>query len=453
MAGLTPSSILIVGSGVFGVSTAHALAHSKKHSNTRIILLDRLPFPAHDGSSVDSSRIIRADYADQCYAALMDSAHPAWRNEYAKAGIYHEMGLALLLGEAPAEVGRKFMEESLSNVRGLGLKLGPREDGGQVEVMKSEEDVRRVMGTMGGVAAESGYVNWTSGWADAELGLRFMRQEAEKTGRIEFKTGEVRKLVFADNGSKVTGVQLADGQVVEADLTLLATGAWTPKLLDLRGIASASGQVLSYIAITPQEQERLSKNPVVLRDDGMFIIPPTRNELKIARHGYGYANPQTISNPELEAGASEQTITVSLPRTKHDDPKLDIPQEGIDACRGFLAKAIPDLADRPFTHTKICWYTDTPTADWLIDYHPKYKGLFVATGGSGHGYKFLPIIGERILDVISRQSRDELGEELMKKWKWPEQRHREDHIWTDDWRGGKKGMVLAEELRRGKNKL
>jgi sarcosine oxidase/L-pipecolate oxidase len=139
---------------------------------------------------------------------------------------------------------------------------------------------------------------------------------------------------------------------------------------------------------------------------------------------------------------------VSLPKTGVDHPDMQIPPEGMAACRAFLRKAIPSMGDRPFINTRICWYTDTPTGDWLITYHPKYEGLFVATGGSGHGYKFLPIIGERIVDVIQGKDRDELGRELRQRWSWPEKRRSEDQVWTDDWRGaGRKGMILAEEYQ------
>lgn len=74
----------------------------------------------------------------------------------------------------------------------------------------------------------------------------------------------------------------------------------------------------------------------------------------------------------------------------------------------------------------------------------------MATGGSGHAYKFLPTIGERIVDVIQRKDRDALGKEMRERWAWPRQRARQDHVWTDDWRGeGVKGMILDEEYKKG----
>jgi sarcosine oxidase/L-pipecolate oxidase len=74
----------------------------------------------------------------------------------------------------------------------------------------------------------------------------------------------------------------------------------------------------------------------------------------------------------------------------------------------------PELADRPFFKTRLCWYTDTATGDWIIDYHPSYKNLFVATGGSGHAFKFLPILGEKVVDCLVGRCPQEFRE----KWKW-----------------------------------
>ncbi|TKA71311.1 hypothetical protein B0A55_07129 [Friedmanniomyces simplex] len=446
--GTIPSSILIVGSGVFGLSTAYALAQRDAFQNSTITLLERLDFPAPDAASIDSSRIIRPDYADPAYAALMSEAHPHWRGDFGAEERYTEAGLCLVqdsTGDSGDDAAHYYLVKALENVKSrLGLRVGRREAGGQVEPMETPEYVARVTTSMGGDCGRRGYVNWTSGWADAEAGMRYMRQLVDGIGRVKFRTAEVARLHYGTD--RVEGVELVGGERLSADLVVLATGAWMPKLVDLRGIASATGQVLAYIDITQEEQDRFGSNPTLLCEtNGMFIIPPRDRVLKVARHGYGYANPTTIPHPECPG----ETITVSLPRTKYDDPNLNIAPEGDKACREYLAKCIPSLAARPWTHTRICWYSDTPTGDWLISYHPTYRNLFVATGGSGHAYKFLPVIGERIVDVVMREERDELGAELVKKWKWPAQRKEEDHVWTDDWRGGVKGMILDEELAKG----
>ena len=87
-----------------------------------------------------------------------------------------------------------------------------------------------------------------------------------------------------------------------------------------------------------------------------------------------------------------------------------------------------------------------PDGNFLIDYHPQHPGLFLATGGSGHGFKFFPVIGEKIVDAIERQ----LSPELKGLWRWPEHAT-ENHMSTEDGsRAGRKGMILDEELKRPK---
>nr|POF03825.1 l-pipecolate oxidase [Quercus suber] len=448
-----PSSILIVGSGVYGLSTAHALSQRPGFENCGITLLERMEFPAMDAASIDSSRIVRADYADGAYTSLMGEGMQHWRGDFGADGRYTESGLCIVMDEGDSvsegdhAASQTYMKKSMENVKSrLNLKIGSRADGGQLEPLENKQDVQRVIGAnMGGHVGSHGYVNWTSGWADAEAAMRYMRGRLAKTKSVDFRTAEVKKLHYACD--RVESVELDSGEQLTADLVILATGAWTPRFVDLRGVASATGQVLAYLQLTPEEQERLGSNPALIcENSGMFIIPPRDRILKVARHGFGYANMITIPHPERHAEG--ERITVSLPRTKTDDPSLQIPKEAQDACRDFLAKTIPTLANREWVNTRICWYTDTPDGNWLIDYHPRYENLFIATGGSGHGYKFLPVIGDRILDVILQKDRDELGEELRQKWRWPAKKFAEDHIWTDDWRGGRKGMYLDEELRR-----
>jgi sarcosine oxidase/L-pipecolate oxidase len=444
-----PSSILIVGSGVFGLGTAYALAQREEYKNTTITVLDRSGFPAPDASSVDSSRIIRADYADYHYSALCMESLKEWRGEWGQEGRYHEPGLAILLDGKNLDRGGKeeMQKEMRENLAKQGLKIGRKEDGGQVTVLDDATAVQAIAPSIPNAAGQSGYVNWTSGWADAEAGMRYLHKKVVATGRVELRKAEVKSLIFDHANGSVPGVELESGEKIMADLTVLATGAWSPKFIDMRGIASASGQVITYIDITQEEEDKLKTNPTLLNySNGMFIIPPSRKTLKIGRHGYGYANFQTIPHPEHPE--SGEKIKVSLPKTKFDDPKMEIPKEGQDACRSFLRECIPEFANRPWTQTRICWYTDTPTGDWVIDYHPKYKNLFVATGGSGHGYKFVPKIGERIVDVMKRQPRDDLGAALLQKWRWPKEKYHFDHIWTNDWRGGRKGMILDEEHSR-----
>lgn len=434
---MAPSSILIVGSGVFGLSTAYSLARSSTYSSCKITVIDRSPFPSPDGSSIDASRIIRADYSDPAYANLAALAQHEWRkqgkDDLGGEGRYSESGLIVVYNKG--EQGEAYVRGSFENVSEMMRGAGDKD---AIVELGSKEKIQKAVGTGGG-SGTGGYLNKRSGWADAEAGMRWLRKQVEATGRVEFLHAEVREL--AKKGKKVTGVFLTDNSTINADLVVLATGAWTGKLTDLRGRATATGQVLMYLELTAAEQEKLGKMPVLLNmSTGLFIIPPAKRILKVARHAYGYSNPTLIKDPN----SSGNVIEVSIPKTAVDDPSQWVPKEGEDDCRRALREIIPSLGDRPFTHGRICWYTDTPKGDFLITYHPDFDGLFLATGGSGHGYKFLPAIGDKIVDCINGKC----PEEFKDKWAWP--KDAVDVVVTNDGsRGGVPGLVFDTEMKKG----
>ncbi|KAL4778117.1 hypothetical protein BJX76DRAFT_363038, partial [Aspergillus varians] len=89
----------------------------------------------------------------------------------------------------------------------------------------------------------------------------------------------------------------------------------------------------------------------------------------------------------------------------------------------------------------------SPKGDFIITPHPSHPHLFLATGGSGHGYKFFPLIGEKIVDALEGN----LAPELRELWAWPEAMDEEHFDGTEDGsRSGSKRLVLMEELARGR---
>lgn len=340
---------------------------------------------------------------------------------------------------------QQYVSNSLANVQSIGVD--------KIEVLRSPQEIRRACGLEGlkeEASGSQGYVNWSSGWANAEGAMVWLRKEVEKFNRVNFTVGCVKKLCINHDNNTVSGAILQDSSRLKADLTILAAGAWSASLLDLRGICKSTGQVLCYMPISAAEEAAFSKRPTILNlSNALFMIPPSNGLLKIARHGHGYVNPTTIPHPESQD--PNETMTVSLPYTHVNDPGLVVPLEGRKACRDFVTAIHPSIAtsSRPFTKGKICWYTDTRDGDFLISYHPKYSSLFVATGGSGHGFKFLPVIGDSILECVMGQT----PEDFKDRWKWPAERVPEE-LWEGDGsRGGPIGMVLKDELANGTSKL
>ena len=412
-----PSSILIVGAGVFGLGTAYALA--RRHhvfSDCSITVLDRSTdlavFPSRDASSVDSSRIIRADYADPAYAALAAEAQVEWRktgdDQLGGQGRYSESGLVVVADRDPTfstqqpasssssssipssqqsitqnRTGADYCQSSWENVLAMS-KHDPALQN-KVQLLPTQDAIRQAIGT-GGVSGVWGYINRASGWADADQSMRWLLRRAQDTGRITFVSGTASFLTHV--GNKITGVTLDDGRTMSADLVILATGAWTGGLIDLYGRAVATAQTLAYLDITDEEQAALASQPVILNlSSGLFILPPRNNVLKVARHEHGYLNPTTTARPlrrSLPAHrAEEESWPISLPPTNIEDAFLGIPERSKATLRQALKEMIPlpAIHGRPFKSTRVCWYTDTPTGDFLIDYHPDWDGLFIAKIG------------------------------------------------------------------------
>ncbi|KAK3332091.1 putative fructosyl amino acid protein [Cercophora scortea] len=469
-----PSSILIIGAGVFGLGTALALARRHEFSQCSITIVDRSDpaqpglFPARDAASIDSSRIIRADYPDAAYAALAAEAQAQWRkqanpSDLGAQGRYHESGLLLVADGVPPPAnappaaaaaidkakltGMDYARLSWANV--LSLASDDHELANHIRELPDAAAIREAARTGGGGSGTWGYINHGSGWADATASMAWLFDQVQQTGRITFVAGTANRL--ERSGSTVTGARLADGRVLSADLVVLAAGAWTGGLLDISGRAIATGQVLGYLEITQDEQDQLSKMPVILNlTTGLFVIPPSNGILKVARHAYGYANPETLDTEPLPLSplSPPSTHGVSLPRTHMSDPTSSIPPEGAEDLRRALHEMVPlpGLPDRPFIKTRLCWYQDTPTADFIVDYHPEWQGLFVATGDSGHGFKFLPVLGEKIADCIMGNCPSAFKD----KWAWKhvsgETLEKGSVVTEDGSRGGLRRLVLQEEL-------
>ena len=214
--------------------------------------------PNPHGSSVDTSRMVRADYAKAAYADLAEQAQKLWcETEWGSDGRYTECGLVLVADKNKDE----YVRRSLENVQNLAKKNGKEH---KIEVLHTRDDIQRVMGEGSRPIGDWGYVNWSSGWADAEDCVRYAESLVRRMGRVKFRTGQAIRLLKDRSGPKacIRGVELADGEQLSAELVILATGAWTARLVDLRGRAESTGQCLAYVELTEQEQEQLGKKPI-----------------------------------------------------------------------------------------------------------------------------------------------------------------------------------------------
>ncbi|KAL4866620.1 hypothetical protein BDV12DRAFT_210353 [Aspergillus spectabilis] len=403
--------ILIIGAGVFGLSTALELS---QRGYTNITVLDRHVPPVIDGSSVDISRIIRADYADPIYSQMALEAYKGWTSTYAPH--YHESGFIMI-----SETANPYIEQSRQNIV---------QNGGRVDSFTNINQMKRLHPSIEAeLPRAQGYHNPVGGWADAAGAIAQLASQCSVAG-VSFITGRRGTVLsLRRSGTRVVGVNLLDGSHLFGAQVILATGAWSNRLLDLTHTASSSGQPVGFIQLTPSEATKFAKTPVMINmSTGVFSFPPTpgSNILKLARHGYGFAT-------EVQSEALGRSI--SGPKRDSSNAATGyLPDDADQALRDGLEQLFPSLKDRPWLNRRLCWYTDTPTGDFIIDRVTGVEGLFVATGGAGHAFKFLPVLGKYVANCFE----DKAEKELRQKWRLrvPEKETRAVVMSGDGSRGG-----------------
>jgi glycine/D-amino acid oxidase-like deaminating enzyme len=74
--------------------------------------------------------------------------------------------------------------------------------------------------------------------------------------------------------------------------------------------------------------------------------------------------------------------------------------DGVEAARRYLARRFPGLANAPLVRTEVCQYESTPDAHFIIARHPSHPHVWIAGGGSGHGFKMGPAVGEIVAGLV-----------------------------------------------------
>jgi sarcosine oxidase len=81
--------------------------------------------------------------------------------------------------------------------------------------------------------------------------------------------------------------------------------------------------------------------------------------------------------------------------------------EGIGAARAYLAQRFPALADAPLVEARVCQYENTSNGDFLVDRHPEHENVWLVGGGSGHGFKHGPAMGEYVVARVLGKAAEE----------------------------------------------
>ncbi|KAJ3544868.1 hypothetical protein NM208_g2815 [Fusarium decemcellulare] len=362
-----PSNVIIVGAGVFGLSSALAIA--KRLPSTAVTVIDRLTPPVEDGTSVDTTRCIRSGTS---------ASQNIIRDDPDLKPFYHQQGMTFVCDGEPG----RFTDSWNARFRAAdGEHIVERMSREKVfQAIHGKDSQPRSLSELGGKSYwNKGYCNLEAAFIDARQSVQAYYNKCLKYGSISFRCGvSIARLRIEENIA--LGVTLADGTNLSADKVIIAAGAWSSKLVDL-GARIATG---------------------------LNIFPPYNGEIKVLRRSPGFKNTVTVTYPENPS----REVEISYPRTIVDNPIDTIPLEAEQAIRRDLREIMPPLAERSFDRTKICWISTTPTADFIIAPHPKLSGVHLATGGSAHAWKFVPILGDCVVDSINGT----LEQELVDKW-------------------------------------
>ncbi|KAI1779206.1 FAD dependent oxidoreductase [Hypoxylon cercidicola] len=410
MADTNHRSYIIVGAGVFGTSTA---LHLTRFPDASVTLIDRDAWdaPRRVAASWDWNKVVRADYRDPVYCGLALAAQDVWRADPLWRPFYRETGVYWI-----SRTG--FAQAVLNNYRRLG-----RPTEGKLFALPVAEAKTRYEGVFDEAdytGVENVLVNTTSGWADAKGALRAVTQRAVELG-VKFVTAEIEALEFDAEGACV-GVRTASGETYTAAHTILSTGAFTPKLLEQTAESTrkdafragdriiAAGVTTGLAQLDDETAKEFAQMPVCIQE-----IPPERGasngtlppneENKLKWWGqYIFKNMQTISGHQISA-----------PPAAADYAQWEVPDALVQDVEFANKVTFGKRGENwKITQHRICWDAVTPSEDFIISPHAASKGLYVATCGSFHGWKFFPVIG----DYVVRMLEGTLEPDLQRRWAW-----------------------------------
>jgi len=354
--------IIVVGAGAFGGWTALELVRR----GARVTLVDAWGPGNTRASSGGRTRVIRATYGSHTiYTAMAARALEIWRDCEAtwQADLLHLTGALWMFGEDD-EFGRA----SAAALHAHGIPIE--------ELTASEARRRYPQIDFGGVS--SLFLEPQAGY------LRARAACAQVVERVEAEGGEYRQaaaLAPRISGTPVTSIELSDGSRLNADAFVFACGPWLGSLFpDVVGpLVSATRQEVYYFA-TPAGDARFQAPslPVWLDAGERFIygIPE--------RAARGFKIADDTPGPPIDPTGDERVPTAA----------------GIAAARAFLARRFPDLANAPLLSSEVCQYESTPDSNFILDRHPEAANVWIAGGGSGHGFKMGPVIGQLMASMV-----------------------------------------------------
>ena len=373
--------VAVIGAGVFGAWTAWHL----RRRGRRVLLVDAYGPANARASSAGESRIIRMGYgADEVYTRWSQRSLTQWKEFFAKTRqepLFHETGVLWLAGEDDSRVRR-----TVETLRRCGVAFE--------ELSRAELEKRYPQIGLDGIT--KGLLEPHSGALMARRAVAAVVGDAVGAG-VEYRVAKIREP--RETGA-ISSVATAIGERIEASEFVLACGAWLgkifPDVLDTR--------------IFPSRQEVFFFG--VPAGDTRFAPPALPTWL--------FQEDQIYGMPDLESRGLKIAVDRHGERVDPDTQSRLASAEGAEEARRFVEQRFPALRGAPIVEMRVCQYENTWNGDFLIDRHPNMENVWFVGGGSGHGFKHGPAVGEyvtaRILDGAEGEKRFSLiGKETVQK--------------------------------------
>ncbi len=351
-----PHTYAVIGAGVFGAWTAHYLLRA----GHKVILIDEYGPASSRASSGGESRIIRCAYGpDEVYTRMAKRSLALWSDFFAETrrNLLHRIGVLWF-----ANPGNQYAEQSRETLRKLQV---PFRDFSFADLQRSYPQIHLPPGTTAIFEPDSGAL---------------MAREAVHAVVADFieRGGTYRHAAVRTPAGKgsLNAVQTAPGSSIPADAFIFACGPWLgkvfPELLGNRIFPTR--QEVIFFGIPP--------------GDNRFAPPrmPVWIDFSDNRGMYGF--------PDLETRGFKVAFDLHGPAFDPDSGNRIVSPDKVAAARAYAAERFPALANAPVVDSRVCQYENTSNGDFILDRHPAFDNVWIAGGGSGHGFKHGPAVGE-----------------------------------------------------------
>ncbi len=359
--------VAVVGAGAFGAWAAYQLRQHGK----RVALLDAYG-PGHSrSSSGGETRIMRMGYGpDEPYTRFALRSMKLWREFMRRSGqqLFLRTGMLWL-----ARKQDRYPQESLATLTRLRV---PCEKLSRAELRK-----RFPQFSLRGI--DWGLLEPGAGILLARRAVQAVVAQSVEDG-IEY-IGEGVEAPLAS--PRLDAIVTNTGRRVTASEFVFACGAWLPHVFP-----DTVGK-----RIFPSRQEVFFFSVPM---GSSSYAPPSMPAW------YGYAG-NIYGTPDIENRGIKIGFDGHGPKFDPESADRLVSPRGLQAMREHLRTYFPELRDSPLSETRVCAYENTSNGDFLIDRHPDIENVWIAGGGSGHGFKHAPAVGEYVAGLICGDGRPE----------------------------------------------